>query len=156
MNRKLIQSRSGVTLLFVVSMIVLFLLMGTTFVVVANNFTRSSKIRNQISIDRIESLGESAGERAIQRALFDLLRGPDIDNVNSPLRGQSILADMYGYGMTSYVKNVENDLVAHGSTDNEQFLFVFPNFKLILNQFMKITLTLHPVFSITIMKQWPL
>ena len=35
-NRK-IHQRRGITLLFVVSMIVLFLLMGTTFVVVSNN-----------------------------------------------------------------------------------------------------------------------
>ncbi|MEM9411441.1 MAG: hypothetical protein AAGA30_10025 [Planctomycetota bacterium] len=121
MNRLLIQNRRGVTLLFVVSMIVLFLLMGTTFVVVSRNFSRAAKIRNQISIDRIENYGENRGERFVQRGLYELLRGPDLNNVVSPLRGHSILADMYGYGFSSYVKNVENDMLAHGSTQNDQF-----------------------------------
>jgi len=39
MNRTFKPNRQGITLLFVVSMIVLFLLLGTAFVVVANNFT---------------------------------------------------------------------------------------------------------------------
>ena len=39
-------SRRGVTLLFVISMIVLFLLMGTTFVVVSNDYLRASRRRN--------------------------------------------------------------------------------------------------------------
>ncbi len=40
-------ARRGVTLLFVVSMIVLFLLMGTTFVIVANSFSVASKKRER-------------------------------------------------------------------------------------------------------------
>ena len=45
-----------------------------------------------------------------------------------PLRGHSILADMYGYGLTSYVKNVETLLIEPGFNPapqpNRQFIRV--------------------------------
>ncbi len=103
----LFQNRRGVTLLFVVSMIVLFLLMGTAFVVVSNDFLRANKIVSRITVKSNESVGEQSGQRFLQRAFLDLLRGPNLNNVNSPLRGHSILADMYGYGFTSYIKNID-------------------------------------------------
>ena len=80
-------NRRGVTLLFVVSMIVLFLLMGTTFVVVATDFMQASRNRNLTTLDSITGVGERIGDRFVSQALFDLLRGPDLDNVDSPLRG---------------------------------------------------------------------
>ena len=118
-------NRNGVTLLFVVSMIVLFLLMGTAFMVASNDFLQSAKIRSRITTRSIESLGEHQGQRFVEQALFELLRGPDLDNVNSPMRGQSILADMYGYGMTSYVKSIETELIQtpNGGRDSQpQFI----------------------------------
>ena len=89
------QSRSGITLLFTISMIVLFLLMGTTFVVVANNFFRASVRRGLTSVNVVD------GDSLLDRAFFMAYRGPSLDDVNSPLRGgHSILEDMYGYGIS--------------------------------------------------------
>ena len=104
-------NRRGVTLLFVISMIVLFLLMGTTFVVVSNDFRQAAQIRNFTTLEAITTVGERVGDRFVSQALFDLLREPDLENTSSPLRGHSILGDMYGYGFTSYVKNVEDQII---------------------------------------------
>ena len=88
------RSRSGVTLLFVVSMIVLFLLMGSAFVLVSNDFFRAAKKR---STRHVFGTDQSA---FVERAFYDLLRGPELNDSNSPLRGHSLLADMYGYGLS--------------------------------------------------------
>ena len=112
MNIRKINRRRGVTLLFVISMIVLFLLMGTTFVVVSNDFLRSARQRSRITVNTVESLGEDNGEKLITRALYEsLVRGPSLSDVNSPLRGHSILGDMYGYGFAADVKNLEDSLI---------------------------------------------
>ena len=135
MNIRKINRRRGVTLLFVISMIVLFLLMGTTFVVVSNDFLRSARQRNRITVNTVESLGEHTGEKLITRALYDLVRGPSLSDANSPLRGHSILGDMYGYGLTAYVKDVENVLIEPGvgASPNPQFIrteLIGPNINL--------------------------
>ena len=85
-------NRRGITLLFVISMIVLFLLMGTTFMLVANDFYRDAKRRDRAQIKSI------ANTDVVEQAFYDLIRGPSLYNTNSPLRGHSILGDMYGYG----------------------------------------------------------
>ena len=41
--------------------------------------------------------------------MLDLVRGVNLDNVDSPLKGQSILGDMYGYGMRAVVRKVETN-----------------------------------------------
>ncbi|MEM7452961.1 MAG: hypothetical protein AAF456_01275 [Planctomycetota bacterium] len=84
--------RRGITLLFVVSMIVLFLLMGTAFVLVSNEYKKSARIRS------LEDLTFEDGTELIEYALYEALVGPDLTNVDSPLRGHSLLGDMYGYG----------------------------------------------------------
>ena len=111
MNNRFHQNRRGITLLFVISMIVLFLLMGTTFVVVSNDFLKASRQFSRISVNSIQTAGEQPGERFLEKALFQLLRGPDLNDINSPMRGHSILADMYGYGIASFVKDIETRLV---------------------------------------------
>ena len=118
MKTRTYQNRRGVTLLFVISMIVLFLLMGTTFVVVSNDFLRSSRRASRLTVDTIVSVGERQGQKFMNEALLQLLRGPDLDNVNSPLRGHSILADMYGYGITSFVKDIRAAGVEPADPDN--------------------------------------
>ena len=95
--------------------------MGTTFVVVATDFMQASRNRNLTTLDSITGVGERIGDRFVSQALFDLLRGPDLDNVDSPLRGHSILGDMYGYGMVSYVRSIETIDAINGGTD-QQFL----------------------------------
>ena len=80
------RSRSGVTLLFVVSMIVLFLLMGTAFVLVSNDFFRAAKKRSNKHVFDIDQ------NSVVEQAFYDLLRGPELNDSNSPLRGHSLLA----------------------------------------------------------------
>ena len=95
------QNRNGVTLLFVVSMIVLFLLMGTAFVVVSNDFLRSARKRARLDLHTVD------GTAYIERAFYDLVRGPSLQDMTSPLRGHSLLADMYGYGFTAKIDTAE-------------------------------------------------
>ena len=101
------RSRSGVTLLFVVSMIVLFLLMGTTFVLVSNDYFKSAKKR---STRHVFATDQSS---LVDQAFLDLLRGPELSDSNSPLRGHSLLADMYGYGFTATVESAVSDSSEH-------------------------------------------
>ena len=82
-------------------MIVLFLLMGTAFVVVSNDFLRASKKRARIDVHTVESTAY------VERAFYDLLRGPSLHDMTSPLRGHSLLADMYGYGFTANIATAE-------------------------------------------------
>ncbi|MDG1874269.1 MAG: hypothetical protein P8J27_10190 [Mariniblastus sp.] len=100
-------SRSGITLLFVVSMIVLFLLMGTAFVVVSNDYFRSARKR---SVKHIYATDRSA---LIERAFYDLFRGPELSDRNSPLRGHSLLADIYGYGVAGTIQSASADSSEH-------------------------------------------
>jgi hypothetical protein len=95
-------SRNGITLLFVVSMIVLFLLMGTAFVVLAGDFMKSSKIRARFEFERFDQ-----PEALVEKAIYDLLRGPDLNDLNSPLRFRDILSDQYGYGLKAFVDRIE-------------------------------------------------
>ena len=101
------RSRSGVTLLFVVSMIVLFLLMGTAFVLVSNDFFRAAKKRSNRHVFDIDQ------NSVVEQAFYDLLRGPELNDSTSPLRGHSLLADMYGYGFTASVESAVADSSAH-------------------------------------------
>ena len=91
------KNRSGVTLLFVISMIVLFLLMGSSFVVMSSQFRRSSEDSARVATTRDDA------RTLVNRAFRDLFRGPSLNDVFSPLRGHSILGDQYGYGMKSRV-----------------------------------------------------
>jgi hypothetical protein len=99
--------RNGITLLFVISMIVLFLLMGTAFVIVANNFYKTSKRRGARDLHKVEQ------KAILETAFYDLLRGTDLNVTNSPLRGHSILGDMYGYGFTASLSSATVDTSEH-------------------------------------------
>ena len=90
-------SRQGITLLFTISMIVLFLLMGTAFVIIANDYYRSSVRRSQLRTFAKNPAG------LLDSAAFDAIRGPSLRNASSPLRGLSIMEDLYGYGMRTSV-----------------------------------------------------
>jgi hypothetical protein len=92
--------RDGVTLLFVISMVVLFLLMGTTFMIVSNDYYKSARQRSRRSTNIVD------GPALLDRCFYDLLRGPDLRDVESPLRGHSILADQYGYGIVGTLTQV--------------------------------------------------
>lgn len=88
-------SRRGVTLLMVISIVVLFLLMGTAFMVLATQFRRSATMLSHVRERRDDA------RTLVSRAFRDLLREPNLDNSASPLRGHSLLGDIYGYGFTN-------------------------------------------------------
>ena len=90
-QRNSYRPRRGMALLFVVSLILFITLLGTSFVVVSQQFASSSKARARM-LDRNRS-----GNALIYRAFYELIRGPNPNLIDSPLRGQSILADMYGH-----------------------------------------------------------
>ena len=101
MNRKFNPNRQGITLLFVVSMIVLFLLMGTAFVIVSNDFNRASNDRIRSNV--IEGKGSVQPNQLLEEAMYQIIRGTELGDPNSPLRTNDILADAYGYGIKSFV-----------------------------------------------------
>ena len=109
-NRR--SDRRGITLLVVVSMIVLFLLLGTAFVVVANNFNRDSIQR--INSNVVEGTGSRQGNQLLEEAIYQLIRGTDLRNIDSPLRTNDMLADQYGYGIRSYVTRNTDPTAAPG------------------------------------------
>ena len=76
MNQTFKPNRQGITLLFVISMIVLFLLLGTAFVVVANNFNRESIRR--IGSNVPEGKGQFQGNQLIDEAILQVIRGVDL------------------------------------------------------------------------------
>jgi hypothetical protein len=92
-------SHPGVTLLFTISMIVLFLLMGTTFVVVANDYYKTAVRRSRLNTYKVNATA------LLDRAFNDVFRGPSLSDISSPLRGHSILEDQYGYGYTTTLTN---------------------------------------------------
>ena len=80
--------RRGVLLLVVLSMLVLFLLMGLTFVVVGTSYKDASE-----SLAKIERTGDSP-RKELDSAMYQLVR--DTTNPLSAIRGHSLLRDMYG------------------------------------------------------------
>ena len=114
MNRTFKPNRRGITLLFVISMIVLFLLMGTAFIIVANNFSRDSNDR--ILTNQTEGKGVDNGHAIVEKTMYQLIRGVDLRNIDSPLRVNDYLSDQYGFGVKSYVAgNVAPQTVAGGT-----------------------------------------
>ena len=93
------QNRSGITLLLVISLVVLFLLMGTTFMVISNDFYKAARRRARLTTNIVDS------EAVLDECFYSLVRGPSLFDTNSPLRGHSILADQYGYGVVGQVAN---------------------------------------------------
>ena len=105
MNRTFKPNRQGITLLFVISMIVLFLLMGTAFVIVANNFNRDSTSRIRANVP--EGKGSQLSNQLIEEAMRQIIRGTDLRDISSPLRTNDMLSDQYGYGFKSFVSDAD-------------------------------------------------
>ena len=100
-RRKYLANRSGITLLATMSMIVLFMLLGTAFVMVSARFMRTSKYQ----AIQIEKSGDSP-QVLLRRAFLDFVRGQRMDDVNAPLRGVDLLSDQYGFGLEGDVSGV--------------------------------------------------
>ena len=96
--------RQGVLLLVVLSILVLFVLLATTFiVVVAGHYRR---------VAQVTSVREQTGDRPghlLDRAMHQLLR--DTRNTQSSLLHHSLLADLYGNdGFTGHVLNIDRNV----------------------------------------------
>ncbi|MGL4512173.1 MAG: hypothetical protein ACRCT8_03725 [Lacipirellulaceae bacterium] len=80
--------RRGVLLLVVLSMLVLFLLLGTTFLITSSQYRAASRA--------VEKAGRATfqPEDVLERALMQLLR--DTNNAHSAARYHSLLRDLYG------------------------------------------------------------
>ncbi len=83
--------RRGILLLVVLSMLTLFLLIGTAFIVSANHFRRSMKIQAGVTQTSNSSIDQG---RLLDEVINQLVR--DTNNQNSSLRFHSLLRDMYG------------------------------------------------------------
>lgn len=92
--------RKGMALLFVVSLILFITLLGTSFVVISQQFATSARNRT-----RIDATGDNP-RLQVQEVMMDLLRGPELTNENSPLRTIALLPDMYGFGFAGDVSMV--------------------------------------------------
>ena len=121
------KNRQGITLLFVVSMIVLFLLMGTTFVVISNDYFKAARKRGQAKLHTVDH------EATLRRAFYDVVRGPSLVNQSSPLRAHDLLSDQYGYGFKAFItdaydfadSDLDGDIDGDDSgVEPEQFLRV--------------------------------
>ncbi len=86
---RMTKQRRGITLLFVVSMIVMFMLLGTTFLVISSQYLRSAKSYSRSEVFRLDPISE------LDQAFWILLR--DTTDPDCPIRGHSLLADLYGW-----------------------------------------------------------
>ena len=82
------RQRRGVLLLIVLSLLVLFLLIGLSFMVSAGQFSRLAR-----SASKTDKNG-TAGHKLADTVLYQVLRGTN--NPYSSLRGHSLLEDLYG------------------------------------------------------------
>ena len=115
-RRTHLTNRSGITLLATMSMIVLFMLLGTAFVMVSARFMRTSKYQ----AIQIEKSGDSP-QVLLRRAFLDFIRGQRMDDVNSPLRGIDLLSDQYGFGLGGVVSRTgASRILAPGMTPSAQ------------------------------------
>ncbi|MFP6602860.1 MAG: hypothetical protein VB862_10065, partial [Pirellulaceae bacterium] len=102
------RKQRGVVLLVVVSMLVLFVLIGVTYAIVATQYRRGARI-----VSRTKQLGVDP-EQHLDSALYQVLR--DTRSRSSVLRGHSLLRDMYG-------DSVRGKINADGTIlQNNQFL----------------------------------
>ncbi|HEX6960921.1 MAG TPA: hypothetical protein VF175_03585, partial [Lacipirellula sp.] len=97
------RSRRGVLLLVVLSMLVLFLMIGTAFIITAKQSERAAKAAQRGTARVSASVGM---EDLLDEAIRQLVR--DTNNPNSSLRFHSLLADLYGTeGFRARIANVD-------------------------------------------------
>ena len=87
-TRRGARRRRGILLLMILSLLVLFVLVGVTFIIVADQYADGAKI-----FGKLEQTGDSP-ERQLDEAMHQLLRGTV--NPASALLGHDLLGDTYG------------------------------------------------------------
>lgn len=108
--------RRGVLLLVVLSMLVLFMLVGTAFLMTSSQSDKASK-----GSAKLNARG-NYGTKLLDRALMEVLR--DTDNVNSVVRYHSLLRDVYGtdgFQGVVYKPGVVDFTLADGSGQATRF-----------------------------------
>jgi hypothetical protein len=94
--------RRGVVLLVILSLLVLFALLGVTFVIVSGQYKRSAGVYS-----RAETYGDDYA-RQLDTAMYNVVR--DTLDPQNPLHGQSLLNDIYGhdtyYGVVTTAPNI--------------------------------------------------
>lgn len=83
--------RRGILLLVVLSMLTLFLLIGTAFIVSSNQYRQANKIRAKLTEASNSSIDQ---QDLLNEVINQLVR--DTNNPNSAIRFHSLLRDMYG------------------------------------------------------------
>ncbi|HYO24362.1 MAG TPA: hypothetical protein VEQ85_05375, partial [Lacipirellulaceae bacterium] len=78
-------------LLVVLSLLVLFLMVGTAFIIAAKQSEKAAKIATQSSL---QDANAAARGNILDEVILQIVR--DTDNPNSALRSHSLLADLYG------------------------------------------------------------
>lgn len=82
------RNRRGLALMMVLSLLILFLLMGISFLMVASQSEKGAR-----AMAKVDRTGTKP-RKLLDNALYQVLR--DTNEVNSPLRTHSLLNDMYG------------------------------------------------------------
>ena len=83
------RNRRGVLLLVVLSMLVMFMMAGVAFVVIAKHYADIGK-----SVSKTDTVAASQPDNLLESALYDILR--DTNNPSSRVRYHSLLRDLYG------------------------------------------------------------
>lgn len=98
-----LRQRRGILLLVVLSVLVLFLMIGTAFIIVAKQSEKAAKSSTQTTL---KETSEIARGGLLDDVLLQIVR--DTDNPLSVLRGESLLNDLYGNdGFRAQVANAQ-------------------------------------------------
>ncbi|MFP6671366.1 MAG: hypothetical protein VB857_08125, partial [Pirellulaceae bacterium] len=108
------RNQRGVVLLVVVSMLVLFVLIGVTYAIVASQYRRGARIAS-----RQKQLGVDP-QQHLDSALYQLLR--DTRSSSSALRGHSLLRDIYGTSVRGKINDAAGGAANPVILQNKQFL----------------------------------
>ena len=133
--------RRGILLLVVLSMLTLFLLVGTAFIVSANHYRKANKSQARATEQANSFLGRSD---LLSEVINQIVR--DTHNQNSVLRYHSLLRDMYGVdGLIATVDDI--DITVPEITRGQMIkLFVGPNYEDLLgNQLITTENPLSPI-----------
>ncbi len=107
------RNQQGVVLLIVVSLLVLFVLIGVTYAIVTSQYRRGARI-----VSRQKQLGVDP-QQHLDSALYQILR--DTRKSSSVVRGHSLLRDIYGTSVRGRITGSPDLPIL----ENKQFLRFF-------------------------------